>query len=130
MKQLCQYPRCLYSILFLAVLAVEILIALYVRDAWIRPYGGDVLVTVCIGFFVRIWLPHRYPTLPLWIFLFAAAVEIGQYLDFVSLLGLDHIPFFRILLGTTFSWADLFCYGAGCLLFLLADRFLQSRIHS
>ena len=111
--------RLAYLLLFLAVFAVEICIALFVRDSFIRPYGGDVLVTVLICCFVRIFIPKGMKLLPLWVFLFAAAVEVGQYFDFVTLLGLGDIRFFRIVLGTTFSWADLVCYGAGCALFAL-----------
>lgn len=102
---------------FLLILAAEVLIALFVRDDFIRPYGGDILVTVLICCFVRIVFPVGVRLLPLWVFLFAAAVEIGQYFDFVSLMGLGDVTFVRILLGSTFSFADLVCYAAGCLLF-------------
>lgn len=106
------------SALLLAVLIV--LIALFVRDAVIRPYGGDVLVTVLICCAVRaVFL--RLPLLPLWVFLFAAAVEIGQAFGLVDLLGLGHIPFFRIALGTTYSTADLLCYASGCAIFGAAE---------
>jgi hypothetical protein len=111
--------RLAYLSTFLVIFALEICIALFVRDSFIRPYGGDVLVTVLICCFVRIFIPKGMKLLPLWVFLFAAAVEVGQYFDFVTLLGLGDIRFFRIVLGTTFSWADLVCYGAGCTLFAL-----------
>ena len=116
-----------YGIAFLAVLAVEILIALFVRDAFIRPYGGDILVTVLLCCFGRIFFPEKPKLLPLWVFLFAVMVEAGQYFDFVTLLGLGHSNFFRILLGSTFSWADILCYGAGCTLFGLTDRICKKK---
>ena len=115
-----------YAAAFVLLLAVEVLIALFVRDAFIRPYGGDILVTVLICCFVRIFFPEKIKLLPLWVFLFAAAVEAGQYFDYVTLLGLGDIEFFRILMGTSFSVADILCYGAGCLLFWLAE-FLGKR---
>lgn len=114
-----------YAIAFLVLLITEILIALFVRDDFIRPYGGDILVTVLICAAVRIAFPTGIRFLPLWVFLFAAAVEIGQYFDFVTLLGLGNIAFFRILLGSTFSVADLLCYAAGCVLFLLGEKLLR-----
>ena len=118
-----------YAIAFVLLLTVEILIALFVRDDFIRPYGGDILVTVLICAAVRILFPTGIRLLPLWVFLFAAGVEIGQYFDFVTLLGLGDIAFFRILLGSTFSFADLLCYAAGCVLFLLGEKLLR-RSHS
>ena len=114
--------RLAYGLAFLGILAVEILIALFVRDAFLRPYGGDILVTVLLCCFLRIFFPEKPRLLPLWVFLFAAGVEVGQYFDFVTLLGLGDSAFFRTLLGSTFSWADLLCYGAGCGLFALLDR--------
>lgn len=118
-----------YGIAFLAILAVEVLIALFVRDSFIRPYMGDVLVTVLICCFVRIFFPTGSRLMPLWVFLFAAAVEVGQYFDFVSLLGLSGNTFFRIVLGSTFSPADLLCYAVGCALFFAAECFVM-RKHS
>lgn len=113
-----------YAAAFAAVLVIEVLIALFVRDDFIRPYGGDILVTVLICCFGRIFFPTGAKLLPLWVFLFAAAVEIGQYFDFVTLLGLGDSTFFRILLGSTFSWADIVCYGIGSILFFVAEWIL------
>ena len=118
-------PRVIYALLFCLLLVIEILIALFVRDRWLRPYGGDILVTVLICAAVRILFPTGVRFLPLWVFLFAAAVEIGQYFDFVTLLGLGNIAFFRILLGSTFSVADLLCYAAGCVLFWAGEKLLR-----
>ena len=113
-----------YLIAFIVLLITEILIALFVRDDFIRPYGGDILVTVLICAAVRIVFPTGVRLLPVWVFLFAAGVEIGQYFDFVTLLGLGNIAFFRILLGSTFSFADLLCYAAGCALCWAGERII------
>ena len=129
MNQERQRKRIRYGLLFGILLLTEICIALFVKDRFIRPYGGDILVTVLICCFIRIFLPDKLPWLPLYVFLFAAAVEIGQYFNFVSLVGLGHIRFFRILLGTTFSAADLVCYLIGCLLFPLTEYLINPVKH-
>ena len=118
--------RLAYLSAFCVILILEICIALFVRDNFIRPYGGDILVTVLLCCFLRIFLPDSIKLLPLYIFFFALAVEIGQYFDFVSLMGLGSIRFFRILLGSTFSYADILCYGIGCVLFAAAETLLSS----
>lgn len=120
--------RMIYGLLFCVIFIIEVLIALFVRDRFIRPYGGDVLVVVLICCFVRIFFPTGVRLLPLWVFLFALAVEIGQYFDYVSLLGLGDIRFFRVLLGTSFSWVDLICYGVGCVLFFIGERMFLRRL--
>ena len=119
--------RLAYLAAFCLIFAVEVCIALFVRDRFIRPYGGDVLVTVLICCFLRIFLPHGVKLLPLYVFLFALAVEIGQYFDFVALMGLGNSRFFRILLGSTFSPADIVCYGVGCALFALLETLMLHR---
>lgn len=120
-------PRTVYALCFAGIFLLELLIALFVRDAFLRPYGGDILVTVLICCFMRIFFPTGVRLLPVWVFLFAAAVEAGQYFDFVSLMGLGDVTFFRILLGSTFSWADLLCYAVGCTLFWGAETLIKRR---
>lgn len=117
--------RKFYAALFCILLVIEVGIALFVRDAFIRPYVGDMLVTVLICCFIRIFLPTKVRALPLYVFAFAAAVETGQYFDFVQLIGLADNRFFSILLGRTFSAADLVCYTAGCLAFFLLESAIR-----
>lgn len=117
--------RVYYSLMFIALFVIEIIIALYVRDSFIRPYGGDVLVTVLLCCFLRIFIPNRCKLLPLFVFLFAAFVEVLQAINIVALLGLQNIRFLRILIGTTFSVADIICYAVGCLIFFLIDYLLH-----
>jgi len=107
--------RLINAAFFLLILAAEIFIALYVRDDFIRPYFGDVLVVILIYFFVRIFLPEKPRLLPLYVFLFAAAVEVLQYFRFVEVIGLADNAFFATVLGTSFSFTDLVCYAVGCL---------------
>ncbi len=42
-----------YFLLFIALLIIEILIALYVHDEIVRPYIGDVLVSILVYCFVK-----------------------------------------------------------------------------
>lgn len=120
--------RLIYCAISAILLVVIVLIALFVRDRFIRPYGGDILVTVLLCAMARIVFPNKIKLLPLWVMLFAFGVEILQYFDVVSLLGLSHISIIRIAVGSVFSVEDLFCYAAGCLIFFLADRFMISKI--
>ncbi len=114
-----------YGLAALLLLVAEVLIALFVRDRFIRPYGGDILVTLLICCVVRVILPQNY-RLPIagGVLLFAILVEVGQYFGLVYLLGLGHIPFLRILIGTGFSWWDMVCYGVGCIGFVGVDAVL------
>lgn len=114
--------RLLFAGIFALLFGIECLIALFIRDRFIRPYVGDMLVMVLLYFFVRIWRPKGVRYLSLWIFLFAAAVEGSQYLRLAAFLGIEHIPAARIVLGSTFDWKDIACYGVGCLLTAWLER--------
>lgn len=116
-----------YGLAALLLFVIEVLIALFVRDRFIRPYGGDILVTLLICCVIRVILPQKY-RLPIGggVLAFAILVEVGQYFGLVYLLGLGHIEFFRILMGTGFSWWDMVCYAAGCVLFVAGDALLPS----
>lgn len=106
--------RMLFLVLFIAHAAAIILIGLYVHDRLIRPYIGDVLVVMVLYFFVRIFMPEKVRLLPLYIFIFAAGVEVLQLFNIVALLGLDKRSFIGIVLGSTFDWKDIICYAVGC----------------
>ncbi|MFI3255469.1 MAG: DUF2809 domain-containing protein [Eubacteriales bacterium] len=105
--------RTLFATISLVLFIIEVIIALFVRDNFIRPYVGDILVVVLLYFVTRTIFPKPIKLLPIYLFLFATSIEILQYFDYVTLLGLGDSRFFRTLLGTTFSWEDILCYGVG-----------------
>lgn len=107
--------RILYGSIFCGLLATEVCIALFVNDSFIRPYVGDMLVTLLLCCLCRVIIPNKVRLLPLYVFAFAACVEIGQYFDLVALLGLADNRFLSVLMGRTFSWLDLLCYAVGCI---------------
>ena len=53
-----QDKRLHYGITFLILLMIEVVIAIYVHDDFIRPYIGDVLVVAVVYCFVRIFVPE------------------------------------------------------------------------
>lgn len=108
--------RIKYGMATMLLMIVEVLIALFVRDDFIRPYVGDMLVVIVLYTFVRIFFPRKLKLLPLYIFIFAAMVEVSQYLGVIKWLGLDNIVFFKVLMGAVFDVKDIICYGVGCLL--------------
>lgn len=114
-----------YLATFLVLFAGEIIIALYVHDSFVRPYMGDMLVVAVICAFLRIFVPQKIKYLPIFTAAFAVLVEVLQYFDFVSLLGLADSRFFSILLGRTFDIKDIFCYIIGGLLFFAAEKTIR-----
>lgn len=108
--------RIQYLIAFIVFLLIEVFIAIYVHDAFIRPSVGDMLVVIVLYLGVRIAVPDKYKLLPVWIFIFATFVEGLQYFHLVQVLGVENITFLRILIGSTFDLKDIACYAIGCIL--------------
>lgn len=95
---------------------LEVFIALFVRDNFVRPYIGDILVVIVIYTFIRGIVGRKIKFLPLYIFLFGVLVEVLQYFKIVELLNLQDSRFFTILIGTSFDIKDILCYLVGCLI--------------
>lgn len=117
--------RIKYLVAFMVLLCVEILIAVYVNDAFIRPYLGDILVVIVLYCAVRVIVLDKFRLMPLWIFVFAAFVECLQYFKLVQVLGLQDSRFWRILIGSTFDLKDITCYGIGAIILGMYEWLLR-----
>lgn len=116
-----------YFTSFILLTMLEVYIAIYVHDAWIRPIVGDMLVVIVIYCFLRSFIHLKTKLLPINVFLFAAFVEVLQYFHIVEILGVAHITFLRILLGTTFDFADIGAYALGCICLLIWEYMEQRK---
>lgn len=101
---------------------IEVLIAKFVDDSFIRPYGGDILVVILIYYFVKSFIQIKPLYLAIAVVLFAYAVEIGQYFKLVEVLGLQDYKIMRIIIGTSFAWGDIICYTVGGIICYMIDR--------
>ncbi len=117
-----------YLIAFVTIFLVEVFIALFVRDKFIRPYIGDVLVVFVVYSAVRVVFPSKFKYLAVYTFLFAVFVEILQLINIVQILGLEDNKILSIAIGSTFDFKDILCYGVGCLILLLYDLELKDKI--
>lgn len=120
--------RIKYCIAFVLLLLIEVIIALYVHDSFVRPYVGDMLVVILVYSFTRIFIPEKCRLLPLYVFIFAAGVEVLQYFKLVHVLGLEDNRFLRIVLGSVFDIKDIACYGVGCILLEVFERYKSKSI--
>lgn len=118
--------RLVYFMCFLLLLLCEIFIGAFVHDRFIRPYVGDMLVTVLLCCLLRCIWPDRPKALPLYVFLFSGAVELAQLWNIADRLHIEN-RLLRILIGTTFDWKDIVCYLCGCVLFGAAEAALRRK---
>ena len=109
-----------YFSLAIFIFIIEVLIALFVNDRFIRPYGGDVLVVILIYCFVKSFFDFPIAPVALGVLLFAFVLEILQYIKIVEKLGLEKSVIARTVMGTSFAWMDILAYivGIGMVLFV------------
>ncbi|BDW82705.1 membrane protein [Erythrobacter sp. Dej080120_24] len=116
-----------YAFAAAGLLLVEIVIALFVRDNFVRPVLGDVLAVMLVYCAVLAIVDLPRILAAVFAFLEGVVIEAMQYLDALTALGLQHNPVARVVLGTTFSWGDIVAYAAGVILALVADRAWRKR---
>ena len=117
--------RVVYPIAALVILAIEIFIGVCVRDDFVRPYVGDVLVVILIYCAIRVVFPTGIKLLPLYVFIFALTVELLQLADIVGLLGIPRGSVVAIIIGSTFSLPDIICYAVGCIIVYLTELIIK-----
>jgi len=109
----------LLSILFFVI---EVLIALYVMDDFIRPYVGDYLVVMLIYCAVRTFIKANPVKIAIAVLLFAYLIEILQYFRIVDRLGLSGNPVAKTVIGYGFEWWDMLAYTLGVLTILVVEN--------
>ncbi len=111
--------RIMWSAAFLVLLGIEVCIALFVHDSFVRPYIGDVLAVVTVYCGARIVFPQRFRWLSAAVLALAVCVELVQLTELSSLFGEG--SFMSILLGSTFDVHDLLCYAIGGMICAICD---------
>lgn len=98
---------------FLILLLIEILIAKYVQDDFIRPYLGDFLVVILL--YCLLMSVTRISVLRglVLVLLFSFAVEFFQLINIVKVLQYQPPKVVMIILGSDFSSWDLLAYVLG-----------------
>lgn len=111
-----------YFLLAGLIFIVEVLIALFVRDRFIRPYGGDYLVVFLVYYAARTVLKAPPLKVAIGALLFCYLVEAGQYVNFVDRIGLGGNEIAKTALGYGFEWLDMLAYTLGAATLILLER--------
>ena len=110
-----------YALLAAAVFAAEVLIALTLDDAWVRPLVGDALAVILVYLALRAATTLRVMPAALLALLIAIAIELGQFFALLAALGLERNPFARVILGSTYDPRDFLAYALGAGLALAGE---------
>ena len=116
-----------YFLLSVLLFVIEVLIALYVRDSFIRPYFGDFLVVILLYCGIRSFLNIPVKTAAIAVLLFAYAIETAQYFQLVRYLGLEQNAVAKTVIGSSFEWGDMLAYTLGILVILWIEQRTKRR---
>lgn len=113
LKRLRPNLRLRYALAALTLFGLEVAIALFAHDQFLRPFVGDVLVVVLIYCAVQTLILRPPARVALGVLLFACTIEALQGVDYARWLGADRIGWISVVLGRTFSWDDFLAYFCG-----------------
>lgn len=116
-----------YLAVAIVLFAIEVLIALIVRDNFVRPYVGDVLAVALVYAGLRAVTPLGVNAALAMTLAIAFAIEVAQALGFLAALGLGDNAVARVVLGGTFDWADLAAYTGSAFIIALIERVHETR---
>ena len=110
-----------YALLAGALFLIEVAIALWWRDRFVRPYLGDVLAVALVYLGLRATTrldPLGAAGVALTV---AVLIELGQLIHVLDAVGLGGNRLARVVLGGVFDPADIACYLIGAVAALLLD---------
>jgi hypothetical protein len=116
-----------YFGLAVLIFCIEVLIALFVKDRFIRPYLGDVLVVILLYCFLQSFFKVKVLIATLAVLIFAFSIELLQYFQVIVLLGLEKSKIAKTVIGTSFSWLDLLTYVVGLTIVLVVERYWHKK---
>lgn len=116
--------RIIYLIMFSIILIIECLIAIFLKQGFIRQNVGDILVVPCIYTMLKIIFPQKIKFLDLYVLIFAIIVEILQLLNITTILS-NNNKILSIALGGTFDIKDIICYILGFISIIVVQKVIR-----
>ena len=80
-----------------------------------RGFIGDIIIILLIYFFIKSFYDFQPVKLTIFILLLAFTTEFLQYLNFISILGLEQNIFAQLIIGAVFDPLDLIAYTIGAI---------------
>lgn len=115
-------------IIFLSLLIIEILIAMYIKGGFIRNVLGDFLAVITLFYLFKSFIKTKAVYIAIMILLISYLVEFLQLIHFLDLLNLQNNKLLSIVIGTTFSTTDLIAYTLGICTVLFIEKLTNSKL--
>lgn len=117
-----------YFLISVFIFLIEVLIATKLKDIFfVRAYLGDVIVVILLYTLVKSFFRVNNEKLIGGILIFSCIVEFAQYFNIAEKLGFREGSLMYIVIGNSFSWIDILCYAAGCLLIYIFAKMTENK---
>ena len=108
-----------YFVGFILLFAIEALIAIFLKDGFIRHTVGDYLVVILLYCFFKSFISGKSVLVALAVLIISYGIEFLQLTNMLEVLNLEDNNLARIVLGSTFSIGDLVAYTFGIITLLI-----------
>jgi len=117
-----------YCIAFILLLFIEMAIAYFHFNPFIRGFLGDVLVVLLLYSFVKIFIRNHILKTAVFVLAFAYLVELFQFFKLAERFNIT-AEILLLLIGSVFDFYDLLAYSLGFLLILLIENIFTQKKH-
>ncbi len=111
-----------YFTAFLILFAIEALIAIFLKDGFIRHSFGDYLVVMLLYCFFKSFIRGKSIPIALAVLVIAYIIEFLQLFNLLELLNLQNSSIAKVILGSTFHISDLVAYTLGVITLLIFEH--------
>jgi len=109
-------------------LAIEVAIAVFISNGFIRSTFGDFLVVMLIYCFVKTIFNGNPLKVAICVLIFAFLIEFLQLIQILKSLNLEQNKIIATVLGNTFQISDLVSYSLGTItIVILENRFKKNK---
>ncbi|MBU2939677.1 DUF2809 domain-containing protein [Lacinutrix sp. C3R15] len=111
-----------YLIASIIFFIIEALIAIFLKEGFIRHTFGDYLVVMLLYCIFKSFLKTKPFYLATVVLIIAFSIEFLQLTSFLTILKLQNNTIAKLILGSTFSASDLIAYTLGVISILIYEK--------
>ncbi|QCE41847.1 DUF2809 domain-containing protein [Psychroserpens sp. NJDZ02] len=120
----------LFTLLTFALLLIEIAIAYFLKDGFIRFTVGDFLASILVYCAIKSVIKMKAIQIALTALIISFTIEFAQLINLLDLLNLRTNKLASIILGSHFSIEDLIAYALGIITIYFIDiTYLSNENH-
>lgn len=100
---------------------LEVIIVIFINDHFIRPYFGDFLIVILLYCFLKSFINLSIIKAALSVLSLSFLIEFLQYIKLLEWFGLGNSKSAQLILGSHFSWIDIFAYTTGIMFVIFSE---------